>query len=102
MGSNNSQVRSRQLWGVDVYTQDSDVVAVLLHTGYFSPTLASAPSSIQEFRAIIKVQPGLPNYPSRSQNGLRSRAWAAETKGCAYSVRCVVGIEDAIIAHHRM
>ena len=30
------QVRSRQLWGNEVYTQDSDLVAVLMHQGFFN------------------------------------------------------------------
>lgn len=34
--SNNRHVRARQLWGCDVYTQDSDMVAVLMHCGYWS------------------------------------------------------------------
>lgn len=34
--SNNRHVRSRQLWGCDLYTDDSDVVAVLMHCGYWS------------------------------------------------------------------
>lgn len=33
--SNNRQVRARQLWGSDVYTEDSDLVAVLMHCGYW-------------------------------------------------------------------
>jgi hypothetical protein len=33
--SNNRHVRARQLWGTDVYTEDSDLVAVLMHCGYW-------------------------------------------------------------------
>lgn len=33
--SNNRHVRARQLWGSDVYTEDSDLVAVLMHCGYW-------------------------------------------------------------------
>lgn len=39
--SNNRQVRSRQLWGSDVYTCDSDLVAVLMHYGYLYHTSES-------------------------------------------------------------
>jgi hypothetical protein len=31
---NNRQVRARQLWGSDIYTDDSDLVVVLMHAGY--------------------------------------------------------------------
>ena len=34
--SNNRHVRARQLWGCDVYTQESDMVAVLMHCGDWS------------------------------------------------------------------
>ena len=33
--STNRQVRGHQLWGTDVYTSDSDLVAVLMHCGYY-------------------------------------------------------------------
>jgi Histone deacetylation protein Rxt3 len=33
------QVRARQVWGSDIYTEDSDIVAVLMHTGYYSIAL---------------------------------------------------------------
>ena len=35
LSGSNRQVRARQLWGSDVYTHDSDVVAVLMHCGYW-------------------------------------------------------------------
>jgi hypothetical protein len=42
--TSNRQIRGRQLWGTDVYTDDSDIVAVLMHTGYYTPT-ATPPCS---------------------------------------------------------
>ena len=36
MSNTNSLVRSRQLWGNEVYTQDSDLLAVLMHQGFFN------------------------------------------------------------------
>jgi hypothetical protein len=46
-----AQVRSRQLWGNEVYTQDSDLVAVLMHCGFFNHALASPPANAAEVRA---------------------------------------------------
>lgn len=86
MSSNNSQVRARQLWGSDVYTQDSDLVAVLMHTGYYSQALVQPPSAVAEVRATLKTLPAQKSYPSISRNCIRSRAWAAELQGCSYSV----------------
>lgn len=36
MSNTNNLVRSRQLWGNEVYTQDSDLLAVLMHQGFFN------------------------------------------------------------------
>ncbi len=57
MSSANPQVRARQLWGSDVYTEDSDLVAVLMHTGYYSIGAVTAPPSIKEARAATPRTP---------------------------------------------
>ena len=44
------QVRSRQLWGNIVYTQDSDLVAVLMHNGFYNHALQQPPASMAEAR----------------------------------------------------
>ena len=40
----NQHLRTRQLWGTDVYTADSDLVAVLTHTGYYRPSGVMPPN----------------------------------------------------------
>ncbi|KAE9449706.1 hypothetical protein C3L33_18393, partial [Rhododendron williamsianum] len=50
-------VRGGQLWGTDVYTYDSDLVAILMHTGYCRPTASPPPPAIQELRATVRVLP---------------------------------------------
>jgi len=54
------QVRARQLWGTDVYTEDSDLVAVLVHTGHYAltPTGAHPPAGLSELRATIRPMAG--------------------------------------------
>ena len=42
------QVRARQLWGNEIYTQDSDLVAVLMHLGYYNHVLAAPPVNALE------------------------------------------------------
>ena len=42
------QVRARQLWGNEVYTQDSDLVAVLMHCGFYNHALAQPPPNAAE------------------------------------------------------
>ncbi|KAH9753013.1 protein ENHANCED DISEASE RESISTANCE 2-like [Citrus sinensis] len=46
-------VRGSQLWGIDIYTDDFDLVAVLMQASYYLPTASPPLSAIQELRAII-------------------------------------------------
>ncbi|XP_038706491.1 uncharacterized protein LOC120002019 isoform X3 [Tripterygium wilfordii] len=86
----NRQVRGGQLWGTDIYTYDSDLVAVLMHTGYCRPTASPPPGAIQELRAMIRVLPPQDSYTSTLRNNVRSRAWGAAI-GCSYRVeRCCI------------
>uniref|UniRef100_A0ACD5ZAB9 Uncharacterized protein n=1 Tax=Avena sativa TaxID=4498 RepID=A0ACD5ZAB9_AVESA len=88
--STNRQVKGVQLWGTDVYTNDSDLVAVLMHTGYCSPTSSPPPSAIQELRAIVSVLPPQDSYTSTLRNNVRSRAWGAGI-GCSFRIeRCCI------------
>ncbi|KAE9589703.1 putative histone deacetylation protein Rxt3 [Lupinus albus] len=87
----NRQVRGGQLWGTDMYTYDSDLVAVLMHTGYCRPTASPPPTAIQELRATIRMLPSQDCYISTLRNNVRSRAWGAAI-GCSYRVEqcCIV------------
>ncbi|KAK4764187.1 hypothetical protein SAY87_013625 [Trapa incisa] len=86
----NRQVRGSQLWGTDIYTYDSDLVVVLMHTGYCRLTPSPPPSAIQELRATIRVLPPLESYVSTLRNNIRSRAWGAAI-GCSYRVeKCCI------------
>jgi hypothetical protein len=48
------QVVARQLWGSDVYSDDSDVVAILAHTGLF-PVRQTAPTKLQGVSVFARV-----------------------------------------------
>uniref|UniRef100_A0A7I4DEM4 Histone deacetylation protein Rxt3 n=1 Tax=Physcomitrium patens TaxID=3218 RepID=A0A7I4DEM4_PHYPA len=86
--TNNRQIRGSQLWGTDIYTNDSDIVAVLLHTGYYSPSPSPPPNSILELRATVRILESQNMYMSTLRNSIRSRAWGGGS-GCSYSVeRC--------------
>ncbi|KAJ7518413.1 hypothetical protein O6H91_21G067900 [Diphasiastrum complanatum] len=88
--TSNRQVRGSQLWGTDIYTDDSDLVSVLMHTGYYSPTGGPPPPSILEIRAVTRVLPPQDSYKSTLRNNIRSRAWGAAS-GCSFSVeRCYI------------
>ena len=81
------QVRARQLWGNEVYTQDSDLVAVLMHCGFYNHALSAPPASAAHVRAVVQPLPPQPAYHSRARNSIRSRAWGAAVEGCSYRVR---------------
>ncbi|GFY86423.1 zinc finger CCCH domain protein [Actinidia rufa] len=86
----NRQVRGGQLWGTDVYTYDSDLVSVLMHTGYCRPTASPPPPAVQELQATVRVLPPQDCYTSTLRNNVRSRAWGAAI-GCSYRVeRCCI------------
>ncbi|XP_020105690.1 zinc finger CCCH domain-containing protein 13-like isoform X3 [Ananas comosus] len=88
--STNRQVKGAQLWGTDVYTNDSDLVAVLMHTGYCCPTSLPPPSAIQELHATVRVLPPQDCYTSTLRNNVRSRAWGAGI-GCSFCIeRCCI------------
>ncbi|XP_047973896.1 uncharacterized protein LOC125216268 isoform X2 [Salvia hispanica] len=98
VAATNRQVKCGQLWGTDVYTVDSDLVAVLMHTGYCRPTASPPSSTTQELRATITVLPPQDSYISSLRNNVRSRAWGAAI-GCSYRVErcCFVKKEDVIV-----
>ncbi|CAM0950667.1 unnamed protein product [Alopecurus aequalis] len=88
--STNRQIKGAQLWGTDVYTNDSDLITVLMHTGYCSPTSSPPPRAIQELRATVSVLPPQDSYTSTLRNNVRSRAWGAGI-GCSFCIeRCCI------------
>ena len=91
------QVRSRQLWGNIVYTQDSDLVAVLMHNGFYNHALQQPPASMAEARRPIQAQ--LQPYATtlfservsvitRGQD--QARRAPAEAAGSCVQIRAVV------------
>eukprot|EP00238_Polyblepharides_amylifera_P010062 CAMPEP_0196590780 /NCGR_PEP_ID=MMETSP1081-20130531/67537_1 /TAXON_ID=36882 /ORGANISM="Pyramimonas amylifera, Strain CCMP720" /LENGTH=446 /DNA_ID=CAMNT_0041913977 /DNA_START=33 /DNA_END=1373 /DNA_ORIENTATION=- len=84
--SSNRQVRGRQLWGTDVYTDDSDVVAALMHSGFISSNLSTPSPDLLHYRASLTPLPPRQTYESKARNGVRSRAWCGARHGCSYQV----------------
>lgn len=81
-----AQVRSRQLWGNGIYTQDSDLVAVLMHCGYYNQAVCNGGAQLSEMRAHIVLLPPQQAYASCARNNIRSRAWGVTAEGCSYQV----------------
>lgn len=80
------QIKSRQIWGDLVYTHDSDLVAVLMHMGFYTTGLAHAPNAVVEARVHLKLLPPLATYPTK-QRFIKSRSWINPGGGCSYTVR---------------
>ncbi|KAL0917913.1 hypothetical protein M5K25_013021 [Dendrobium thyrsiflorum] len=85
VSSTNRQLRYAQMWGTDVYTIDSDVVAVLIHTGYCLPLTSPLPAAIDELQATIRVLPPQECYLSTIRNNIHSRAWGSSAH-CSYRI----------------
>mmetsp|Transcript_27769 Transcript_27769/g.70787 ORF Transcript_27769/g.70787 Transcript_27769/m.70787 type:complete len:333 (-) Transcript_27769:359-1357(-) len=85
MSKDNKRVKSRQIWGDLVYTPDSDLVAVLMHLGYFAHNLSHPPNTVVEVRVLVKLLPPQSSYPSKARF-VKSRAWSTATEGCSYQV----------------
>eukprot|EP00803_Ostreobium_quekettii_P006949 evm.model.scf_1246.7 EVM.evm.TU.scf_1246.7 scf_1246:36091-39714(-) len=90
MTCSHQPVKERQLWGDLIYTHDSDVVAVLLHLGYYRMVPERPPSVVQGMRALIRLLPVQQHYTSKTRHGLRSRPWRMDPSKdgnyCSYKV----------------
>ncbi|EFJ52132.1 hypothetical protein VOLCADRAFT_103146 [Volvox carteri f. nagariensis] len=88
MTKDNKRVKARQIWGDTVYTADSDLVAVLMHLGFYAHYLSHPPNTVAEFRALLKLLPPQEKYNSRARF-VKSRLWCSPGDGCSYQVeRC--------------
>lgn len=94
------QVRARQLWGTNIYTDDSDIVAVLMHTGYYSNSASSPPATVKEFVAVVRPVQARGGFASESRYNIRSRAWGGAGSGCGYRVEsCSVTTKSGNCIH---
>ncbi|KAI8873014.1 hypothetical protein GQ42DRAFT_153115 [Ramicandelaber brevisporus] len=64
----------RNLWGTGVYSDDSDVVAMLAHTGWIKIRMGA--SKRKNLLVILRVLPRLQRYLATLRNGIRSREWS--------------------------
>mmetsp|Transcript_33250 Transcript_33250/g.87468 ORF Transcript_33250/g.87468 Transcript_33250/m.87468 type:complete len:323 (-) Transcript_33250:860-1828(-) len=85
--SDSRPVRLRQLWGTDVYSDDSDLISVLVHSGHIK-LKATAPKT--PLLVSLRVCPAQASYTSSEKNGLKSREWTGKHEGVSYTVeRCL-------------
>jgi len=78
-------VKVKQIWGTDVYSDDSDLVAVLVHTGHVK--LKGAKHTLL---VSLRVCPTQATYTGSERNGLKSRSWSGPHPGVSFKVeRCL-------------
>jgi hypothetical protein len=72
IGPYNRQVINQQLWGNDVYTSDSDIVASLHHVGLLN-IWQPLPPQYEGVSVLARVTKGRTNYVSSLRNGIKSK-----------------------------
>lgn len=82
----NDRVTERQVWGTDIYTDDSDMVAVLVHADKI--TLSDTPPA-HDLLVTLRILEGTDRYPGTIRKNLRSRMWMEPHEGCSVKVEKV-------------
>jgi hypothetical protein len=97
------RIRDHELWGSMIYTDDSDLISVLVHLGFLklpkapaynpiTPNKPCIPGIPQGFNLIndwiveIRILPTLPNYRGSDLKGYKSRSWGGDHDGVSYQV----------------
>lgn len=94
--ASNPSVNARRLWGTDVYTGDSDVVAVLQHTGYYRPPAEEPSSDLSSVQCLLKVEPVCPKgYAPSERFGIKSRSWGVNEGSLSISVVAARAVTSA-------
>lgn len=97
-------LRKRKVWGTDIYTDDSDVVGIALHSGWLRLRPASsepaadddAQAKVQTLLLKLLVTPALVRYQGCTRQGLRSRSWGNGHEGVSLMVVGVEGLKEAV------
>lgn len=92
-----------KLWGTDVYTDDSDIGAILVHAGFIrwdewraqrEEVPAPGKSGIE---VHLRVLPPMVRYVGTRRRGVRSRAWGNSHDGNSIMVEHVARVEVSFI-----
>mmetsp|Transcript_47635 Transcript_47635/g.117950 ORF Transcript_47635/g.117950 Transcript_47635/m.117950 type:complete len:319 (+) Transcript_47635:41-997(+) len=86
LGVETKQVKMQQLWGTDLYTDDSDLVAVLVHTGH----IKIKGQAKHTLLVSLRICPNQPTFTGSERNGITSREWRGAHPGVSFKVeRCL-------------
>lgn len=90
--------QQRQLWGTDVYTEDSDVPCMLQHTGNFILTANEPGTERLDYLLVrlrvVRYHRGMPCFESSHRNGIRSRCWGSVYNGLCMSIMHVATVKN--------
>ncbi|CCF59365.1 hypothetical protein KAFR_0G03330 [Kazachstania africana CBS 2517] len=102
MSGNNLRLQNSEVWGTDIYTDDSDVLLMLKHVGFFdsdtSDSLQRTPANLDNFDNVTGVDSDLfklnkkfdldvtvilldclQTYVGTTRHGVKSRDWIGPT-----------------------
>ncbi|WBW73089.1 transcriptional regulatory protein Rxt3 [Schizosaccharomyces osmophilus] len=79
----NPRLGKRELWGTDVYTDDSDIVTMLAHCGYFSLFKPLTKIAVVD----LFILPPLLGYKGTRKNQIESRSWTSRQDGLSIKVK---------------
>ncbi|SCW01834.1 LAFE_0E08284g1_1 [Lachancea fermentati] len=100
----NSRVENQEIWGTDIYTDDSDILLVLKHCGVIlgenttaqTPANYSNPNNVKglvppesiEFDVSVEILllPPLQKYSASKRHGVKSREWTSWHDGLSYGI----------------
>ncbi|KAG0374994.1 hypothetical protein BGX24_009674 [Mortierella sp. AD032] len=108
----NVKVKRREVWGTDIYTDDSDVVAMLIHAGYFIPPThaqCTDEDSLQpihqhhnfvsgpikhicpgfDLAVTLRVMPKLIKYQGSIRHRIKSRTWNTGHDGVSFRIESI-------------
>ncbi|KAF9358127.1 hypothetical protein BGX26_002418 [Mortierella sp. AD094] len=108
----NVKVKRRELWGTEIYTDDSDIVAMLIHGGFFIPPTSinsSEQDSIQpnsqqhnfaaepikhicpayDLAITLRVMPKLIKYQGSIRHRIKSRTWGTGHDGVSLKIEAM-------------
>ncbi|EPY49724.1 transcriptional regulatory protein Rxt3 [Schizosaccharomyces cryophilus OY26] len=79
----NPRLSKREIWGTDVYTDDSDIVTILAHCGYFSLFKPLTKIAVVD----LFILPPLIGYKGTRKNQIESRSWTSRQDGVSLKVK---------------
>ncbi|ANB12500.1 Transcriptional regulatory protein RXT3 [Sugiyamaella lignohabitans] len=92
----NLAIPERRLWGTDIYTDDSDIVAALYHNGHLklpdplvTTVVDESISPLTDCIASIRILPRLERYQGSYRYGFNSRTWLASHDGVSFMIESV-------------